>query len=778
MSTVTTHLNHGITFGTSGYVSPLTITSTGVVNNNGSGRAIFGGTETVVNDGQIIATGSAPGAGYGYAGVYLFSGYVNNHGTITSSTGNAVLLQTTGTVVNSGFIYGGRWGITSRGLTTVTNTGTISAASQGIVLEAGGIVTNTNLITGAQGVGISGGIGTVDNSGTITSYNPAVGITGGSVSNASTGLISVDGLYAAVAVSSAAGSVTNAGTMSGYIGVQFGNYNNTLIDTGTIIGNDAPNGGAVLFGSGNDLLRFDPSASVTIQGLVDGGGGTNTLDFASGAGTLTGRAADFTNFTQGSIASGAQWTFDGNVTLGTGIDLTALGALTVAGTVANYGTISSTNYGIQLGGGTIFDSGVIAGTKPISFGTGDNLLVVEASGTAITGTIAGFTGPHDAIDLTSLSDIDNNATTSFDTLTNVLTVTGDNGSVQLHLGNQNYTGVVWQATNDGSNGTEVTPLCFRTGTAIATPDGEQPVEHLKPGDLVLTAGGQARPVVWIGTGRVLATRGRRTAATPVIVRKDALAPNVPNRDLHVTRAHALYIDKVLIPVEFLVNHRTIVWDDRAQEVELYHVELESHDVLIANGAPAETYRDDGNRWLFHNANSGWHLPPQPPCAPVLTGGPIVDAAWRRLLDRAGPRDTFSLTNDPDLHLIVNGTRVNAQGKRNGAYIFRLPSAPTSVTVASRSGIPSELGIARDPRPLGVALRRVEICQSWKFMFLDADDDRLTAGFHDYEPSNRLRWTDGHAHLPIEAFAQFDSGAEVILYLTGATQYHRPGRAAA
>ena len=74
---------------------------------------------------------------------------------------------------------------------------------------------------------------------------------------------------------------------------------------------------------------------------------------------------------------------------------------------------------------------------------------------------------------------------------------------------------------------------------------------------------------------MLATRGRRTAATPVIVRKGALADNVPNRDLRVTKGHALYLDDVLIPVEFLVNHRSILWDDRAQEVTIYHVELES-----------------------------------------------------------------------------------------------------------------------------------------------------------------------------------------------------------
>ena len=85
-------------------------------------------------------------------------------------------------------------------------------------------------------------------------------------------------------------------------------------------------------------------------------------------------------------------------------------------------------------------------------------------------------------------------------------------------------------------------------------------------------------------------------------------------------------------------------------------------MLVANGAPAESYRDDGNRWLFRNANSGWDQPPQAPCAPVLTGGPVVDAVWRRLLDRAGPRPGVPLTDDPDLHLLVDGQRVDAASR--------------------------------------------------------------------------------------------------------------------
>jgi hypothetical protein len=238
----------------------------------------------------------------------------------------------------------------------------------------------------------------------------------------------------------------------------------------------------------------------------------------------------------------------------------------------------------------------------------------------------------------------------------------------------------------------------------------------------------------------------------------------------VTKAHSLYIDDVLIPVEFLVNHKTILWDDVAREVEIYHVELDSHDVLLANGAPAESYRDDGNRWLFRNANSGWGLPPQEPYAPVLTGGPVVDAVWKRLLDRAGPRKLPPVTDDPDLHLIVDGTRVDIQGRRGPRYFFRLPSRPNSVVIASREAVPTELGIARDPRSLGVALQRVEVRQGARFMLFEAHDERLMAGFHEYEPADRLRWTNGHAELPAEDFACFDKGAEVMLILGGATRY--------
>jgi hypothetical protein len=319
-------------------------------------------------------------------------------------------------------------------------------------------------------------------------------------------------------------------------------------------------------------------------------------------------------------------------------------------------------------------------------------------------------------------------------------------------------------------------LCFVSGTRIATPSGEVAVERLSVGALVLTTRGSAVPIVWIGTGRVLATRGRRNAATPVIVRRVALGERVPHRDLHVTKGHSLLIDNVLIPVEFLVNHRSIVWDDRAQEVAIYHVELTTHDVLLANGAPAESYRDDGNRWLFRNANTGWDRESREPCAPVLTGGPVVDAIWRRLLARAGPPPGLTLTEDPDLHLLVDGTRVDATSRSGTACIFRLPARPGAVRIVSRAGAPAELGIARDPRVLGVAVQLVALRQGTRFRVIEAGDALLAEGFHAFEPDNGLRWTNGDAGLPAALFEGFDGPMELVLHVGCTTRYLAGGAA--
>ncbi len=324
--------------------------------------------------------------------------------------------------------------------------------------------------------------------------------------------------------------------------------------------------------------------------------------------------------------------------------------------------------------------------------------------------------------------------------------------------------------NSAGVGLGASPICFLPGTRIATPNGEVQIQDLAVGDPVTTVSGEARPVRWIGHGKVLATRGHRSPATPVIVRKGALAGNVPNADLRVTKAHSFLVDGALIPAEYLINHRTILWDDWTREVELYHVELDTHDVILANGAPAETYRDDGNRWLFQNANEGWHLPPRPPCLPVVTGGPVVDRAWDRLCKRAEPRPSPPMTQDPALHLIVNGQRIDPLPAYERTTMFRIPEWPASVRIVSRCAVPAELGYARDQRCLGVALRQIVLRQGSRFATLDAADARFVDGFHGFEPAGGLRWTNGYATLPPGSFRAFSGPVDLFLTLAATARY--------
>jgi uncharacterized repeat protein (TIGR03803 family) len=329
-------------------------------------------------------------------------------------------------------------------------------------------------------------------------------------------------------------------------------------------------------------------------------------------------------------------------------------------------------------------------------------------------------------------------------------------------------------TNGDGTVFEISGLCFLAGTRITTPGGEALVERLAVGDLVLTYRGEAKPIVWIGKGKVLTTNGPHNAANVVIVRKNAIADNVPDRDLHVTKGHALYFSEHdgLIPAEFLVNHRSIVWDDRVGEVELYHIELATHDVLMANGAPAESYRDDGNRWLFQNANTGWQQPAKPHYVPVLTGGSAVDVVWQRLLERSGLRLDLPTTDAPDLHLLVDGQRLDGLAVGNGVHVFRLPKPPTSVRVVSRAAAPDVLGLARDPRRLGAALRQVVLWQGRHLKVMQADDPSWCEGFHAFEADNGFRWTDGNARLPAALFEGVDGPCELTLHVACTTRYAR------
>lgn len=133
--------------------------------------------------------------------------------------------------------------------------------------------------------------------------------------------------------------------------------------------------------------------------------------------------------------------------------------------------------------------------------------------------------------------------------------------------------------------------CLLSGTRLLTPAGEVAIEDLAIGDLVTTESGEARTIRWIG--RITVDRQDdapwHVNAMPVLVRKGAFGVGRPSRDLYLSHAHMVHLNGVLIPIGDLINGRTIVAADvPGGQIVYYHVELETHDVVIAEGAPCET----------------------------------------------------------------------------------------------------------------------------------------------------------------------------------------------
>jgi hypothetical protein len=149
---------------------------------------------------------------------------------------------------------------------------------------------------------------------------------------------------------------------------------------------------------------------------------------------------------------------------------------------------------------------------------------------------------------------------------------------------------------------------------------------------------------------------------------------------------------------------------------------------------------------------------------------LVGAAWLRLLERSGPRKRLPLTADPDLHILVDDRRVDASIRIGAFHVFTLATAPDRVRIVSRTAVPQELGLLRDPRSLGTALRQILVRQGSKSRVMWADDPRLTTGFHAYEPADGIRWTGGDAVVPDGLFGGFGGPLELVIECGGVTQY--------
>ncbi len=195
--------------------------------------------------------------------------------------------------------------------------------------------------------------------------------------------------------------------------------------------------------------------------------------------------------------------------------------------------------------------------------------------------------------------------------------------------------------------------CFLPGTHILTPTGEVEIEHLSVGRSIVTESGALREIRWIG--RITVDRDGdapwRTDAMPIRVAKDAFGKGAPHRDLYLSRSHMVHLNGVLIPVGDLINGRTIVAVDvPGDRLVYYHIELETHDVLIAEGAPCESLLTTAAKLAaFDNVDEYYALFGSPEsmvaCAPLaaFNGGRSeiksrLRSAVAVVIDRRQPRD--------------------------------------------------------------------------------------------------------------------------------------------
>lgn len=181
------------------------------------------------------------------------------------------------------------------------------------------------------------------------------------------------------------------------------------------------------------------------------------------------------------------------------------------------------------------------------------------------------------------------------------------------------------------------PACFTPGILIDTPSGQRPVESLRAGDLVSTYDRGPQPLIWVGqTGLGARDLARTPAARPIVIRKDALGPGVPARDMRVSPQHRILISgpqaelfygepEVLAAAAHLVDGHRIHVDETAQQVLYIHVQCASHEVLMSEGLPSESYNPGALSLMSSpevlRAQLGTIMP-----AGIAAIGPSLDAA--------------------------------------------------------------------------------------------------------------------------------------------------------
>jgi hypothetical protein len=326
--TVTTILNNGTIEGGNAienYGGITTLTNNAAITGTGD-WGIFNGSSSTIGTLTNAAAGTI--SGYNGIGLYGAAGTVTNAGTIQTTGGNALRMDSTGSVIlfsNSGTMAGGNVVENYGNIITFMNSGSVTGSgSWGIYHGASstiGTLTNaaTGTITGYHGIGLYGAAGTVTNAGMIQASG------GNALRMDSTGSVIL---------------FSNSGTMAGGNAVE--NYGNitTFMNSGSVTGS----GSWGFYHATGTIDNFTNLATGSITGQTNGMGiVTGTVTAIDNAGRIEGKD-NYGIFLSGSTLT--ELTNSGTIIGGTrGIQ--AQDGATI-GTITNAGTIEGTDYGMVL----------------------------------------------------------------------------------------------------------------------------------------------------------------------------------------------------------------------------------------------------------------------------------------------------------------------------------------------------------------------------------------------------------------------------------------------
>ena len=154
---------------------------------------------------------------------------------------------------------------------------------------------------------------------------------------------------------------------------------------------------------------------------------------------------------------------------------------------------------------------------------------------------------------------------------------------------------------------------------------------------------------------------------------------------------------------------------RCNQVVYWHVELESHEIIFAEGLPSESYFDSGNRGFFVESAIVTELHPAlrstegaGECLPLVQSGPDLVRAKAALLAKAVELG-HAMEADDDLHIVADGRRINPARLGEWRVAFLLPAGKKDITLRSRTFVPAHcFAELTDRRALGVYVSRLQI----------------------------------------------------------------------